>query len=141
MLHNWYPASAEKILGDLWLANPLTIALMKATYSPNPDTDLTWAAISTHELPTAGGYTAGGKLLTAKLAPYNAAQDRTDLQAADVSWGPGATFDTRYAVIYDNSGSKPLWSLIDYEALKSVSNGVFTVDFSAVGLLAILPVP
>jgi hypothetical protein len=141
MLHNWYPASAEKILGDLWLANPLTVSLMKATYSPAPDTHKVWADISSHELPTAGGYTAGGVLLTAKAAPYNAAQDRTDLQAADVTWGPGATFDARYAVIYDASLAKPLWSLIDFEAVKSVSNGVFTIDFAAIGALAILPAP
>jgi hypothetical protein len=139
MLHDWYAASAEGLLANLWLNQPMTVALLKSSYAPDRDTHKVWADVATQELPTEGLYTAGGVLLTGKAAPYNAATDRTDLQCADVTWGPGATFDARYAVIYDNSGTKPLWSLIDFEALKSVSNGVFTIDFAAIGALAILP--
>ena len=81
----------------------MTVALLKATYSPDRDLHKVWADIASHDV-VGTGYTAGGKALTGKLAPYDSAQDRTDLQCADVTWGPGATFDTRYAAIYDNTG-------------------------------------
>ena len=61
MLHNWYTASAEAILGNIWLANPMTVALLKPTYSPDRDLHKVWADISSHELAAAGGYTAAGR--------------------------------------------------------------------------------
>jgi hypothetical protein len=118
----------------------MTVALMKPTFTPNRDTQKVWADVSSQEI-TGTGYTAGGIALASKAAPYNSSTDRTDLQAADTSWGPGATFDAAYAVIYDNSGSKPLWSLVDFEGTKSVAAGIFTLDWSSVGLLYITPVP
>jgi hypothetical protein len=140
VIHNWFPASGGGLLATMWLANPMKVALMKPTYSPNPDTHRVWTDIAGEELSAAGGYATGGLALTGKTQNYDAAQDRTNLLAADSSWGPGATFATRYAVVYDDSGAKPLWSLVDFEAVKDVDNGVFTIDWAAVGLLYVTKV-
>lgn len=138
MKHDWYTASAEELISALWLANPITVALLKPTYVPNRDTHKVWTDISAQEI-TGTGYTQ--KVLTSKLAPYDPAADRTDLQAADTSWGPGATFQSAFAVVYDNSGSKKLWSLVDFEGTKDVVDGVFVIDWAAVGLLYLVPIP
>jgi hypothetical protein len=135
---NWFGASAEAILGNIWLANPMKVALMKPTYVPNRDTQKVFADIAAQELAAGGGYTVGGITLTGKTADYDPASDTTHLFAVDVLWGPGATFDTAFAVVYDNSGAKPLWGLIDFQAVKSVGNGVFQLDFDTLGLLDIL---
>jgi len=137
---NWFGASAEAILGNIWLANPMKVALMKPSYVPNRDTQKVFADIAAQELAAAGGYVAGGITLVGKTADYDAASDTTHLFATDVVWGPGVTFDTAFAVVYDNSGGKPLWGLIDFQGTKSVGNGVFQLDFDSLGLLDIVAV-
>src|SRR5262245_24579964 len=123
----------------MWLANPMKVALLKPTYVPNPDTHKVFADVSAQEI-AGTGYAAGGLVLANKTTNYDAAQDRTNLLADDSTWGPGATFDTAFAVVYDNSGAKPLWSLVDFEGIKSVVAGVFTIDWAAVGLLYVTKV-
>jgi hypothetical protein len=140
MLHKWAYRTAESIMADLWLANEMKAALMKPTWVPDYDTQLLFGALTAQEI-TGAGYTAGGIVLTGKATPYNAGADRTDLQADDVQWGPGATFQTGFAVVYDNTdASKRVWSIVDFEGTKDVDNGVFTIDWSAVGLLYLVPV-
>jgi hypothetical protein len=134
--HQWMPAGGGGgILAALWNADPMTVALLRPGFVPNYDAQKVWADIAASELAAGGGYAAGGVVLTGKATPYNAAGDQYDLQAADVTWGPGATFDAAFAVIYDNTGSKPLWSMIDFEGTKSVVGGTFTIDFAAAGVL------
>jgi hypothetical protein len=135
---NWYSASAEAILGTLWLANPMKVALMQPGFVPNRDTQKVWADIAASELAAGGGYTAGGITLANKSTPYDSTTDTSHLYADDVSWGPPATFAAAFAVVYDNSGTKPLWSLIDFQGTKSVAAGTFTIDFDALGLLDIV---
>lgn len=118
----------------------MKIALMKPTFVPNRDTQKVYADISAQELATSPGYTVGGLTLTTKSTPYDSATDRTNLVADDPVWGPGATFDTAFAVVYDNSGTKPLWGLVDFEATKSVANGTFTLDFPLTGFLYVIPI-
>ena len=140
MKHEWFSASGGGLLGAMWTGNPIKVALLKPTFVPNRDTQKLWTDISAQEV-TGPTYTAGGIALAGKAVAYDPSADRTDLKANDTTWGPGATFDTAFAAIYDDSGSKPLWSLVDFEGTKSVSNGVFTIDWSTVGLLYVIPVP
>jgi len=135
--HDWFSASAEGILGSLWVANPMKIALLRPGFVPNRDTQKLFTDISSFEV-TGTGYIAGGNTLTTKSASYDASQDRTNLVADDPTWGPGATFDAAYAAVYDNSGTKILWSLVDFEGTKSVSGGTFLIDFAAVGFLSLV---
>ena len=139
MLHDWYPYSGGKLISDLWLAQPLKVALLRPTYTPNPDTHRVWSDIAAQELAAAGGYTAGGQTLASKTVNYDAATDRTNLLAADNVWN-NATFDTAFAAIYDSSGSMPLWSLVNFEGTKSVVSGVFTIDWAAIGALYVTKV-
>ena len=134
MLHNWFSKSGESVLAALWVANPIKVMLMKPTFTPDRDVQLVYTDISAQEI-TGTGYTAGGLALTTRTAVYSAASDRTDLTADDSVWGPGATFDAAFAVVYDSSGSKPLWSLVNFEGTKSVAAGTFTIDWNSAGLL------
>jgi hypothetical protein len=118
----------------------MNVALMKPTFTPDRDVQKVWADISAQEVAAGGGYTAGGKVLANLSQNYDAPTDRTNLVADDTTWGPGATFDTAFAVVYQNVGSKPLWSVVDFEGTKSIVNGVFTLDWASVGLLYVVPV-
>jgi hypothetical protein len=137
MRHDWYHRSGEGLLAALWLAQPMTVALLVDAYTPNLDTHLTWADVAAYEV---AGAAYAQKVLANKTTPYDAGTDRTDLLADDVVWGPGATFQAAYAAVYDNSGSKPLWSLIDFEGIKDVQDGVLTIDWAAQKVLYVVPV-
>jgi hypothetical protein len=142
MLHNWAFNGAEGILGAMWMTHDMRVALMKPTWVPNPDAPISFSAIQAAQEIVGPGYIAGGLALTGKATPYNATSDRTDLQAADSSWGPGATFETGFAAVYDNDDAQKLvWSIVDFQETKAVDNGVFTVDWATVGLLYLVPAP
>jgi hypothetical protein len=127
------------ILANLWTGDPMTVALLDPAFVPNYDTQKAWADVSAHEV-AGTGYAAGGILLTGKAAPYDTVNDLYNLQAASVVWGPGATFNAGFALVYDNSGTKPLWSLVDFQGTKTVSNGTFEIDWAALGLLSVAAV-
>jgi hypothetical protein len=116
----------------------MTVALLKPAYVPNPDTHKVWADIAVNEI-VGAGYVAGGQVLANKSENYDAATDRTNLLADDSVWA-GATFQTGFAAVYDNSGAKPLWSLVNFEEIKDVAGGTFTIDWAAVGLLFVTQV-
>ena len=142
MRHDWAHKTGQSIMAGLWMSNDMKAALMKPTWVPDYDADLLFGALQAAQEITGTGYTAGGKSLTGKATPYVAGSDRTDLQAADTSWGPGATFAAGFAVVYDNTdASKRIWSIVDFEGTKTVDNGTFTIDWAAVGLLYLVPVP
>lgn len=150
MKHQWWSDSGGGgILAALWLANPMTVALLRPGFVPNLDVQKVWADVAGSEVANGNGYATGGQLLANRLAPYDAAADQFNLQADDTAWdggkltdsGPGATFDAAFAVIYNNSGAKELWSLIDFEGTKSVQAGVFTLDFAATGVLYVATLP
>ena len=135
MLHNWYAQSGGGLIANLWLANAMKVALMKPTFVPNRDTQLVWTDVSAQEIAAGGPYVAGGVLLANKSKNYDAANDRTNLLADDTVVGPAFTADIAYAVVYDSSGTKPVWSLVDFEGTKSIANGTLTIDWAAIGLL------
>jgi hypothetical protein len=138
--HNWYAQSGEGLLAALWTANAMKVMLLKPTYTPDRDNHKVYTDISAQEVANGGGYTTGGLALTTRTAVYNASTDSTDLKADDSVWGPGATFDAAYAAIYDNGGTKPLWSLVDFGGTKSVAAGTFTIDWLTAGLLQLIAV-
>jgi hypothetical protein len=138
MKHDWFPNSGGNLIKNLWLANALKVALLKPTFVPAPDTQTSWGMIAADEI-TGPGYTAGGVLLANKTGVYDPALDRTNLLADDSVWN-AATFDTGFAVIYDTGAGNPLWSLVDFEGVKSVVGGVFTIDWAAVGALYVTKV-
>jgi hypothetical protein len=138
MKQDWYYGSAENLIAALWLSQPLKAALMKPGFVPDLDSQRNWPQISANEV-VGTGYTAGGTLLANKAAVYDAPTNHTDLKADDIVWGPGASFDTGFAVVYNSSGAQELWSLIDMEGQKSVASGSFTLDFATIGVLGLVP--
>ena len=138
--HDWYAASAEALIAGLWLAQEKRVALLHPSFVPNRDTQKVWTDVVASEI-SGPGYTAGGLVLANKAAVYDSANDRTDLKADDSVWGPGATFDAGYAVVYDTTGTKPLWSLVDFEGSKSVTDGTFLIDWQTIGLLYLIAIP
>lgn len=133
----WYGQSAAGIVARLWVPTQMGVILMKDTFTPNIDTQLRYADISSQELAAGGGYTVGGKQIANRSTAYNAGTDEYDLLGDDLSWGPGATFTTRYGVIYEMvSSDKYLWALLDFEASIPVANGIFQIDWVS-GLLTV----
>jgi hypothetical protein len=127
----WFAQSGANLIARLWVPQDMRAILMKTTFVPNVDTQLRYADISAQELATAGGYTIGGKSFTGKAISYDASANEYNLQAADLSWGPGATFTTRYAVILEwDTADKFLWGLIDYGVDQAISNGTFALDWA-----------
>jgi hypothetical protein len=133
----WYGQSAAGIVARLWVPTQMGVALMKPAFVPNIDSQLRYSDISAQELAAGGGYTVGGKQITNRAAVYNAGPDEYDLQGDDVTWGPGATFISRYGVVYEMATTdKYLWALLDFEGDVPVSNGLFQIDWIS-GLLTI----
>lgn len=115
------------------------LALFTSSHTPNPDNavfaDLTGQASGT-------GYTAGGYAFT--NTNNSLTDDDTNNQAVfdigeDASW-PSSTITARYGVLYDDtptSPADPLVGLFDFGSDKSTSNGTFTVQFNASGIMTI----
>lgn len=115
-------------------SHSLKVMLLSSAYTPNAahavKADLSGEIAGT-------GYTAGGKALASVTVSY--AGGTTTFDAADAQW-TGASFTARYAVIYDDtptSPADPLICLIDFGGDKTVSNGTFTIQFNAAGIITL----
>lgn len=137
----WYAQAGGYLIARLWAAQDMRVALMQASFVPNVDSQLRYSDISGAEVAAGGGYTAGGKSLAGKSISYDAAANEYNLQASDLTWGPGATFQTRYGVLYEyDTVDKFLWALLDFGSLQDIANGTFLLDWST-NLLAIAQGP
>ena len=137
----WYGQAATGLIARMWVPTQMGVVLMTSSWVPNIDTQLRYSDISGGELATGGGYTVGGKQIANRSVSYDASADEYNLLGDDLSWGPGATFTTRYGVIYEmTTVDKWLWALLDFGGPIDVANGVFQIDWTA-GLLSILTGP
>lgn len=81
------------------------------------------------------GYVSGGSALASTV--WAETSGTVKLDANDSSWTT-ATFTARYGVIYDDTASnKDLLCLLDFGGNKSVSNGTFTIQYNAAGILTL----
>ena len=119
-----------------WVNDSIKVALCTTTYTPDQDAHQYYSDL-TNELPTGGGYTKGGIALTGKTATYDAATNKTTLDADDLSIAT-ATFDCRYAVIFDDTPavSKPLLGYVDFGETISPRNGPFKIEWAADGAIS-----
>jgi hypothetical protein len=133
----WYGQSGGALIARLWVAQQMGVALLGAGYTPNLDSHMRYSDVSAQEIASGGGYTSGGQQITNRTAPYDASADETNMLGDDLTWGPGATINTRYGALYEmTTVDKYLWALLDFGTLISISNGVFTIDWSS-GLLSV----
>lgn len=112
-------------------------ALTTSTYTPNQDTHAYFSSVTNEVSGT--GYTAGGVTLTSPTPSYTGATNTFAFDAADVSWTT-ASFTTRYAVVYDATGTAATSALImyvDFGADQTVSAGTFTLQWNAAGLFSV----
>lgn len=115
-----------------WVTDTIKVALLKAAYTPNQDTDNFFSGVSAQEI-TGTGYTAGGVALGSKTDAYDAASNTNRLDAADAKW-EGASFTSRYAVVYKDTGeaaTSPVLSWVDFGEDVTVSSGTFEIKWDA----------
>lgn len=86
------------------------------------------------------GYTAGGQALASKTVTVDDTDDEGVWDAADLTWS-SSTITARYAKIYDDTITTPnadqLICCIDFGSDQSSSNGNFTLQWAAEGILNI----
>lgn len=128
--------SFKEFMGDGTIdmdGDAFKIALLGSGYVPDAAhtqfSDVSGAEIS------GTGYTAGGETLTGVV--WSRSGGTVTFDADDPQW-VSATFTARYAVIYDETTvNKNLVKLFDFGADKPVSNGTFTIQFNALGILTL----
>lgn len=89
--------------------------------------------VSGNELPTSGGYTAGGMTLNNSVVTQAAT---TKWDADNTEWTT-ATFTAFHAVIYDSTATDNLIASIDFGGAKTVAAGTFTIQWDANGLITL----
>lgn len=115
----------------------IKLALVTSTYTPDIDAHTVFSDI-TNEV-TGTGYTAGGQSLTSKVISTDLTNDLAKFDAADVTWA-ASTITARGAVLYKNTGvagTSTLIAYFDFLTDQVSSNGDFTVQWNANGILTI----
>lgn len=135
-------ARYEIARGDLRLAtDTIKLRLCTSALVPNTDTQRFWSDISTTELATGGGYTAGGIALANKTFIQDDASDRGVFDSDDVIWASPTTFTgVRYAVLVKDTGiagTSVLLAAYDFGADKAGLGAAFEVAAPATGWLRI----
>lgn len=111
--------------------------LVSSAYTPNIDTH-NFLSDVTGEV-TGTGYTAGGQALATKSVTEDATNDLAKFDAADVTWA-ASTITARGAILYKDTGvatSSQLIAYFDFGTDQSSSNGDFTVQWNASGILTL----
>jgi len=81
-------------------------------------------------------YVAGGETMTSQTVSI--AANTATFDAADTSWGPGATISgIRHAVIYDATNTNSLIANVDFGSDQSVSSGTFTIVWNSNGIITL----
>jgi len=121
-----------------WLDDSIKVALVSSSYTPLQDTNDYWDDVVSYEIPNGNGYTTGGIALTGKTSEYDAGTNTTTINADDVNWS-NATITARYAVIYSDTPvtntAKALIAYLDFGEDKSSSNGPFSIQWNASGII------
>lgn len=114
----------------------IKVMLTTSTYTPDQDAhdfrdDVTNEVVGT-------GYSAGGSALANKTVTQDNTNNRAAFDADDLTWG-SSTITARYAVLYKSRGgassADELICVFDFGSDKSSSNGNFTLQWNASGLI------
>ncbi len=113
----------------------IKVALVTASYTPDQDAHDFFNDVTNEVSGT--GYTAGGNALDNKAVTADNTDNEGVFDADDETWG-SSTITARGAVIYKDTGNaatSPLICYIDFGSDKSSSNGNFTLQWNAEGIL------
>jgi hypothetical protein len=115
------------------------MALIGNGYTPAPNTDALWSAVSANELASGGGYTQGGVVLASETDTLTTAT--VTFTAASPSWSSFTAGPFRYAVIARRAGASLVAGdlLLCYSDLSgggtiTGSGGTYTITISASGI-------
>lgn len=129
----------KKLLdGDIdLLVDDIKVALLTNVHTTNIDTQEFWSDVLANEI-TATGYTANGQSLTTPATVVDTVNDRCDFDADDSVWTITGALTARYAVIHKWTGvttTSPIIAIVDFGTDKSVTDGTFTIQWDATGIL------
>lgn len=132
-----YNSFKQKIMdGSIDLdTDTIKVALVTSSYTPNQDTHEDFADVTNEVSGT--GYTAGGAALASKAVTKDTTDDEGVFDADDVTWS-SSTITARAAIVYKDTGTPATsWLIcyIDFTSDKSSSNGDFTIQWNAEGIL------
>lgn len=119
-------------------SDTIKVMLVDSTYAFGQDTHR-YKSDVTGEI-SGPGYTAGGSTLGSKTVTYDAGTNTVKFDAADTSW-TGASFTAAGAVVYDDTpataATKPLLGFVDFDADLVATDGTFTIEWAAAGVLTL----
>jgi hypothetical protein len=122
------------------------LALLNNSYTPNPNSDALWSDVSSYELGTASGYTAGGVALASEADTLTSAT--VTFTAASPSWSSFSAGPFRYAVVSRRAGGSLVSGdlLLCYSDLTgggtiTGSGGTYTVTISGSGIFQVTHSP
>lgn len=114
----------------------IKVMLVTSIYTPDIDTHEFRSSVTNEVSGT--GYTAAGATLSAKTVTQNNTTDKGVFDADDVTW-VSSTITARGAVLYKSRGglssADELIMYLDFGSDQISSNGNFTLQFNAAGIL------
>lgn len=123
----------KALSGNLNLsADTIKCALMNSSHSYNPENTV-WSDVSANEI-SGTGYTSGGASMTGLSVTKDTTNHKVKFSANNVSWA-NATLTAYHAVLYDTTRSNTLLASIDFGGPQSVTNGTFTIQWNANGII------
>lgn len=127
------PKITKKDVTDGWKAEADAGQLYVALFTSASDCESrTLYSDCSAQVASGGGYTTGGKALTATSA-YDG--DNAVFDATDVQWTT-ATFTCRYAVVYNTVTSK-IRAIYYFASDQTVTGGTFTIQWNSSGLIKV----
>ncbi len=137
-VYNRFKANLLKGLVDLSGSGShvVNVGLLSSSYAFNADHNV-WTALSTLYEVSGTGYTANGQALANKAVTQDDTDDEGVFDADDTTWA-SSTITAQFAILYDATlNTKDLICAIDFGSNQSSSNGNFTIQWHAEGIINI----
>lgn len=116
-----------------WTPSLIQVALMHAGWVIDQDAPENFADLGPVEA-VGVGYVAGGVVIANRAVVIDAPSNETRLNGDPVQW-PNSTIIARGAVIYVNSGARPVLGYCDFATDRTSENGLFRIEWPVTGVL------
>ena len=124
-----------KGLIDLTDTAKVKVKLVTTSYVGTALVGDSMATVNAGEISAGGGYSTGGVLLTGNAVDIDGSNNGR-FDAANVTWSSSTITAGGAVVWYDDTADYPI-CLIDFGGDQSSSNGDFTINWDAAGILTI----